>query len=139
MTKASSPANVALRGNGAMVGARVIDVYAKMAKERQVASGGDRKSGKSVVEKLPQPIPDSGKARDQAGLHDHQFPPLTTLVLAIRPNGGGSNGLPRMAERITTLVGAQTPESADQRIVVVSPYRGRRATTIHTTISPRNH
>lgn len=49
-----------------MVAARVREIYDSAAKERQKASGGDRKSnGKSVVENLPQP--NAGKSRDKAG------------------------------------------------------------------------
>lgn len=50
-----------------MVGARARDLYDRAAKERQKASGGDRKSGKakSVQENLPEPI--SGQARDAVG------------------------------------------------------------------------
>ncbi len=43
-------------------GARAL--YEKAAKERMKKGGGDKKSG---VENLPHPIPDQGKARDQAG------------------------------------------------------------------------
>lgn len=51
----------------AMAAARAREIYDRAAKERQKASGGDRKSGdrKSVVENLPQP--NDGKSRDQAG------------------------------------------------------------------------
>lgn len=49
-----------------MVGARARSLYDRQAKERQKASGGDRKTTKSVVVNLPQPN-DSGKARDQVG------------------------------------------------------------------------
>ena len=49
-----------------MVGARARDYYDRQAKERQKASGGDRKSEKarSVQVNLPEPI--SGQARDHA-------------------------------------------------------------------------
>lgn len=52
----------------AMIGARSRDVYDKMAKERQRASGGDKKSSgaKSVVEKVAQPV--QGKSRDAVGV-----------------------------------------------------------------------
>lgn len=52
-----------------MVGARARKFYDDEAKKRQKASGGDRKSAneRSVVENLPQPISDAGKARDQVG------------------------------------------------------------------------
>lgn len=51
----------------AMVGAKARDLYDRQAKERQKASGGDRKSQskKSVQENLPEPI--HGQARDQVG------------------------------------------------------------------------
>jgi hypothetical protein len=50
-----------------MVGARAREIHDKAAKDRQRASGGDRKSkeSKSVVENLPQPIQE--KARDAVG------------------------------------------------------------------------
>jgi len=48
-----------------MCTARARKLYDDQAKQRQKASGGDRKSGKSVVANLPQPI--EGKSRDQAG------------------------------------------------------------------------
>lgn len=48
-----------------MVGARAREWYDRQAKERQKASGGDRKSNKSVMANLPQPI-DAGTARDHA-------------------------------------------------------------------------
>lgn len=40
--------------------------YEAEAKERQKASGGDRKSGRSVVENLPEPIP-GARSRDALG------------------------------------------------------------------------
>jgi Domain of unknown function (DUF4326)/ParB-like nuclease domain len=48
----------------AMVGGRAKALYEKQAKERQKASGGDRKS---VRDNCPQPIEDKGRARDKAG------------------------------------------------------------------------
>ena len=50
-----------------MVAARARELYDRLAKERQQASGGDRRSGKhkSVPVNLPEPI--AGDARDQAG------------------------------------------------------------------------
>jgi hypothetical protein len=39
----------------AMVAAALLEPFEKEAKERQIESGGDRKSEKSVVENLPQP------------------------------------------------------------------------------------
>jgi hypothetical protein len=38
-----------------MVAAALLEPFEKEAKERQIESGGDRKSEKSVVENLPQP------------------------------------------------------------------------------------
>src|SRR5689334_5391257 len=53
----------------AMIGARASDSFDQQAKERQKASGGDKKSGeaKSVVDNWPQPTEERGKARDKAG------------------------------------------------------------------------
>jgi len=48
----------------ALIAAGFLAYEREQAKARQVASGGDRKS---VVESLPQPIDDAGKARDKAG------------------------------------------------------------------------
>jgi ParB-like chromosome segregation protein Spo0J len=48
-----------------MVGARAREWYDQQAKERQRASGGDRRSGKSVPVTVPEPI--KADARDQAG------------------------------------------------------------------------
>jgi hypothetical protein len=52
----------------AMVGARAREIYNRQAKERQRASGGDRKGARaiSVPVNLPEPIV-GGDARDQAG------------------------------------------------------------------------
>jgi hypothetical protein len=52
-----------------MVGARSREVYDKLAKERQRAAGGDKKSpvAKSVVAESPQPIADHKRARDEVG------------------------------------------------------------------------
>lgn len=75
------------------VGFRAKRLYTEQAKERQRASGGDRKSGKSVPVKLPEPI--RGDARDMAGkavgvsgkmidyaekVHDHGVPELVKAV-----------------------------------------------------------
>lgn len=48
-----------------MVAARMKEQYARAAKERQQASGGDRKSDESVPVKVPEP--NGGDARDKAG------------------------------------------------------------------------
>lgn len=49
-----------------MAAARAREMYDRLAKERQKDSGKNYGKGK-VVENLPQPTPDSGKARDQVG------------------------------------------------------------------------
>lgn len=46
--------------------ARLKPYYAALAKKRQQASGGDRKSEKSVMVNSPQPI-EGGKSSDEAG------------------------------------------------------------------------
>jgi hypothetical protein len=51
-------------GEKAMVGGRAKSLYEKQAKERQKASGGDKKT---VRDNCPQPIEDKGRARDKAG------------------------------------------------------------------------
>ena len=50
-----------------MVGTKAMELYEAEAKERQKASGGDKKTkNKSVVDNCPQPT-DTSKARDKAG------------------------------------------------------------------------
>jgi ParB-like chromosome segregation protein Spo0J len=63
----------------AMVGARAREIYNRQAKDRQKASGGDKKSlsAESVVEKSPPPISDSGnKARAAVGVSGKMILPV---------------------------------------------------------------
>jgi hypothetical protein len=62
-----------------MVGARAREIYNRQAKDRQKASGGDKKSlsAESVVEKSPPPISDSGnKARAAVGVSGKMILPV---------------------------------------------------------------
>ena len=82
-----------------MVGARSKEVYARLAKERMKAGGGDKKSakarGKSGETNCSHPIANQGKSREQAGAAvgvSGQSVDRATHVL--------NNGVPGLAEAV---------------------------------------
>lgn len=115
----------------AIVAARVREMYDRAAKERQKASGGDRKSAKekSVVEKIPQPAAGT-KSRDAAGKAvgvNGKYVDHATKVLA--------NAVPEVVKavedgrmNVTTaaLLATEAPEV--QREEATKPKRNRKYT-----------
>lgn len=109
-----------------MVAARVREIYDAAAKERHKQNGGDRKSGKSAPENLPDAV--KGDARDKAGAAvgvSGKSVDFATKVL--------KQGLPELAKAVdegrmaisTAAILATEPEEV-QRAELADPKRNRK-------------